>query len=220
VALVLVALAFTTLQAQPPAATRAPAGNPPAAPGAGSPGAGLSNCGIAVIDVTFILDRYAKLKQAAEAFKRDLQAADEKLKGERDAMVKRGERLKGLKPNTPEFKQLEEELVKAESDFKLKVGRQKNEFAEREANNYLTAYRELTQQVKVYADRHNIQLVLRFNGAPVDPANRDAVQADVLKMVMYHHPDIDITDQILAEMNRGAAVASPQRRPGQASPPR
>src|SRR4051812_44711359 len=114
-ALVLGAVTFGRLDAQ----QQAPPRNTSAAPPSNSVGAGPAH-GIAVIDVTFILDRYARLKNATEAFKRDLETAETKLKKEREDMAKKAERLKGLKPGTPEFKNLEEELIKGESDWKLR----------------------------------------------------------------------------------------------------
>ena len=78
---------------------------------------------------------------------------------------------------------------------------------------YLAAYREVTNLVRVYAERNNITLVLRFNGKPVDQNNRDAIRAELFKTVLYNSPSIDITDPILAELNR-AAVAPTAARPG------
>jgi len=165
------------------------------------------------VDVTYILDNYARLKHDTDAFKKDMENAEAALKKERDAIAKKAELLKTYKPGTPEFKKTEEEITKADSDWKLKVNRQKGDFAERDAKNFLSAYQALSQQVKLYAERNNISLVLRFNGARPDPANPQAVQMELSKMVMYYDKSVDITDPILAEMNRAAAVAAPPRGP-------
>jgi Skp family chaperone for outer membrane proteins len=186
-------------------------------PGAAAPAGGSSASmhGVAVLDVTYILEHYSRLKQAMEVYKRDAQAAEEGLKKERDALAKRAEAMKTLKPGTEEFKRLEEELTKGESDWKLKVAAQRRDFAERESKNYLRAYQEVSAVVKNYSERNGIQLVLRFNGAPIDPNNREMVQMEVFKMVMYYDKSIDITDPILAELNRNAAIAAPPRGPAQ-----
>jgi Skp family chaperone for outer membrane proteins len=224
-ALLIAALAFTELHAQPGGQGQSPPagqGQAPAraaastAPAAGAPASSAGSGGIAVVDVTYILDHYSRLKQATDAFKRDMDTAEAQLKKERDAMAKKAEKLKTFKPGTPEFKSLEEELIKGESDWKLRVNRQKGEFAERDANNFLKAYQEMTAAVKTYADRNGIALVLRFNGAPIDSTNPQAVQMELSKLVMHYQKDIDITDQILAELNRNAAVATPRTQP----PPR
>jgi Skp family chaperone for outer membrane proteins len=176
-------------------------------PAAGVPTA--SQHGIAVIDVTYILEHYSRLKQAMEVYKRDAQGAEDVLKKERGELAKRAERIKTLKPGSPDFKAEEEAITKAESDWKLKVAAQRRDFAERESKNYLRAYQELSEVVKEYAQRNGISLVLRFNGAPIDPNNREMVQMEVFKMVMYYDKSIDITDPVLAELNRKAAIASP-----------
>lgn len=168
-----------------------------------------SHRGIAVIDVTYILEHYSRLKQSMEVYKHDAQSAEDMLKKERNGIGKRVERLKTLKPGRPEFKAEEEAITKAESDWKLKVAAQRRDFAERESKNYLRAYQELSAAVKAYAERNGITLVLRFNGARIDPNNREMVQMEVFKMVMYYDPSIDITDPILKALNRSAAIAAP-----------
>ena len=112
-----------------------------------------------------------------------------------------------------------DKLAQRESDLKVKAALQQKEFAERESKIYLKAYQEVSAVVRTYAERNGITLVLRFSGAPPDPNNRDAVRAELLKTIQYSHRDIDITDPIMAELNR-AAVASPQPgAPGRGAPP-
>lgn len=207
VAILLAAFATVDLLAQPqapPSRSGTPAGPP---------------LGVRVIDVTYILDNYARLKQLNEQFKKDVEDKEAQLKKERELIQKKVEAMKSLKPGTPDYKKKEEEIAQADSDWKIKVQRQRNDFAERESKNYLAAYQDIAKQVQNYSDRNGISLVLRFNGQRPDPANRDAVQAEVFKMVMYYHKDIDITDPILAELNRGAVaaggVAKPPARPQQ-----
>ena len=201
VAVACIAVALTRLyaQTQPTQRTSAPV---------------ASHHGIVVIDVTYILEHYSRLKQSMEVYKRDAQSAEDVLKKERNGIAKRVERLKTLKPGRPDFKAEEEAITKAESDWKLKVAAQRRDFAERESKNYLRAYQELAAAVKAYAERNGITLVLRFNGARIDPNNREMVQMEVFKMVMYYDPSIDITDPILKALNRNAAIAAPpiQRR--------
>ncbi len=203
-AIVFVAVGFPHLYAQnqPPPRSGAPVQQRASAPVS-------SHHGIAVIDVTYILEHYSRLKQSMEVYKRDAQSAEDALKKERNGIAKRVERLKTLKPGSPDFKAEEEAITKAESDWKLKVAAQRRDFAERESRNYLRAYQELSAAVKAYAQRNGISLVLRFNGARIDPNNREMVQMEVFKMVMYYDKSIDITASILETLNRNAAIAAP-----------
>src|SRR5690606_25789141 len=121
------------------------------------------------IDVTYILEHYTKLKRAMDYYKSEAQKVEDVLKQEREKITKRAEGLKSLQPGTPDYKKLEEELTKAESDWKLNVASKRRDFAEKESTYYLRAYQELSAAVKGFSERHGIQLVLRFNGAPIDP---------------------------------------------------
>ncbi|MGD9723460.1 MAG: OmpH family outer membrane protein [Pirellulales bacterium] len=177
-----------------------------------------STGGVAVIDINYILDNYQRLKQEADRFKADVEATGKQFKLEQDAIVKSAEKLKSFKPGSPEYKSLEEELTKKQSDLKVSASLKEKEFAEKESQMYLAAYRQVTNLVKVYSERNGINLVLRFNGKPADPNNRDAIRAELFKTVLYNSISIDITDPILAELNRGAVPPTATRpaAPGQA----
>lgn len=165
-----------------------------------------------MIDVTYILENYTKLKKAMDYYKSQAQQVEDSLKKQQEQIRKRAEGIKTLAPGTPDYKKLEEELTKAESDWKLEVASKRRDFAEQESSYYLKAYQELSAAVKAYSERNGIQLVLRFNGAPIDPNNREMVQMEVFKLVMYYDKRIDITGPVLAELNRnaGGVAARPQ----------
>ena len=208
VAILLAAFAVVNLQAQQP-----PAAQPPR-----SASAPVANHGLAVIDVKYILENYSRVKAATDQFNRDFEDTGARFKKEKENINKKVEKIKTFKPGTPEYKKLEEEITQNDSDLKVKASLQQKEFAERESRIYLTAYQEISQQVKTYADRNGIALVLRFNGAPPDPNNREAVQAELFKMVLYQN-GIDITGPVLQELNRSAAVARPPANPNPANAP-
>jgi Skp family chaperone for outer membrane proteins len=202
------AIAWTQLQAQqPPTAALPPAQGRPVAPSSSPPSA--AHHGIAVIDITYILDHHPRLKADMAAYKRDFENTGAMFKKEQEALMKSAEQLRGLKPGSEDFKKLEEQLAQRESDLKVKAALEQKEFADRESKMYLRAYQEVSNAVRVYAERNGISLVLRFSGAPPDPNNRDAVRAELLKTVQYSHRDIDITDPIVAELNKNAALAAP-----------
>jgi Skp family chaperone for outer membrane proteins len=146
-------------------------------------------------------------------FKADVENTGKRFKAEQEALVKSAERLQTLKPGSDDYKKLEEELAQKGSDLKVQASLEEKDFAERESQMYLAAYREVQNAVRMYAERNGISLVLRFNGKPVDANNRDAIRAEMFKTVLYNSPSIDITDAILAEVNRGAAAPPTATRP-------
>jgi Skp family chaperone for outer membrane proteins len=181
------------------------------APRSGTP---TAHHGIAVIDIKYILDRYNRLQADLKGWgaARDQVAAD--LQKQAEGFAKEVEKLKQLKPSTKEYKTLEEQLAKKDSDQKIQLQLREKEFAEKRASLYLAAYHDITAAVKAYADRNGISIVLQFNGAPVDQSNPQAVQAEVLKFVVYQN-GIDITPIILDDLNRRVGAAG-----GVAQPPR
>ncbi len=190
----------------------APAGGAPlGAARSGSPGA---HHGIAVIDIKYILDKYTRLQADLKGWNAARENVAKQLQAQAEDFGKEVEKLKQLKPSTKEYKAKEEELAKKDSDQKIQLQLREKEFAEKRAALYLAAYQDITAAVKVYSERNGISIVLQFNGAPVDQSNPQAVQAEVLKFVVYQN-GIDITPIILDDLNRRAAPAG-----GVAQPPR
>jgi Skp family chaperone for outer membrane proteins len=178
----------------------------------GAAAAPVNHHGVAVVDVKYILDKYSRLQQGIDNWKRERDTIAGQLQKEAESFQKQVELLKTLKPGTKEFKAKEEELAKKDSDQKVRVQLQEKDFTERRAKVFLAAYQDLTEAVKNYADRNGISLVLQFNGAPVDQNNPQSVQAEVLKLVVYQN-GIDITPNILDELNRRAASSGPTSPP-------
>ena len=60
---------------------------------------------------------------------------------------------------------------------------------------------EVVDAVNVYATSHNIALVMRFNGEPVDPLKKEDIMRDIDKQVVIQN-QIDITPDVLMLLNR------------------
>ncbi|NOY42929.1 MAG: OmpH family outer membrane protein [Planctomycetes bacterium] len=182
--------------------------------GAG-PSANASRYGIAVVDVSYIFKEFQQFRTAMDGMKKEMEAAEGQLKAERDAVQAKEEQRKQYKPGSPEDKQLDEEIARAKADFNLKAGRIRKDFLEREAKVYYQTYMQVSNAVQHYAQQHNIGLVIRFNGDPVDPNRRESVLQAINKPVVAQN-NIDITPDVLALLNRGgtetdAAPASAAR---------
>ncbi|MEY3204192.1 MAG: hypothetical protein RLZZ21_523 [Planctomycetota bacterium] len=194
-----VALSHQPAQAQAPAA--APAR--PATPSAH----------VAVIDVGYIFKNHARFKQAMDKMKDEVMAAENGLKGERDRINGLMEQLKGFNVGTPEYKKLEAEVAKAQGDFSVNAQLQKKDFMDREAKVYLQVYNEIERAVSQFAREHGIAVVHRFDGDPVDSADRNRILGSITKPIVYYDPQIDITPDVLKMLNGAAVAGQPQARP-------
>ena len=88
--------------------------------------------------------------------------------------------------------------------------RLRKDFLEREAKVYYQTYLDVNKVVSEYATRHDIGLVLRFNGEPADPNHREGVLREINKTVVFQNR-IDITPDILDLLNNASRIGSPPR---------
>jgi len=191
-ATVVACLASIALSAQAqgprPSNSRAPQSNS----GAGS---------IAVIDISRIFKEHKRFRAALEDMKKDVEAAESSLRKEGDDIKKLVEQMKAqYTPGSPQYKQQEELIATKQAQLQLRMNLQKKNFMEQEAKIYYNIYQEIEQEVKYFAQRHNINLVLRFNNIQMSPDNRQKVLAGVNRAVVYQN-NIDITYDILQRLN-------------------
>jgi Skp family chaperone for outer membrane proteins len=191
-----------------PAQTRQPA------PVQVSPSANVAHFGMAVVDINYIFKNHYRFQAKMKGMKGDVEAAENVLKQEQQKIGKMQELLQTRKPGTPDYKQLDEQVAKAKAEFNLQASQQRKDFLDREAQIYYDTYLEVSQAVRDFAQRHKIGLVVRFNGDETDP-NQPAQREDVLRLLnrpVVFQNSIDITPNVLADLNRDAPQVTGQSR--------
>jgi len=181
-------------------------------------GANASKHGIAVVDVSYIFKEHARFRSTMEGMKKEMETIESELKADRDKIAQTEEQRKSYSVGSAEYKQFDEQVARAKADFNLKMTRLRKDFLEREAKIYYQTYLEVNSVVKYYAERHNIGLVVRFNGEEPDPNRREDVLKAINKPVVFQN-QIDITPDILALLNRDGAQQQATN-PGSQLPPR
>ena len=156
---------------------------------------------VAILDLTYIFKNHTRFQQMSNDMRRDVEAAENALKNDREAYRKLTEKLEKYKRGTPEYRAMEEELAKRAAELNLQVNIQKKDFLEQEAKIYYTVYQEVIDCVKYYSDTSGMALVLRFNGDPIDRNDPQEVLKELNKSVIYYNRAIDITPIILEELN-------------------
>jgi Skp family chaperone for outer membrane proteins len=169
-------------------------------------GANVSKYGIAVVDISAIFKRHARFKVTMDAMKADMERADAELKAERETITKAEAHRNTFGVGSAEYKRADEEVARMMAELQLKMGRLRKEFMEREAKVLYQTYQEVVQAVDYYAKRHNIGLVLRFSGEPIDPNRPDDVRREISKLVVMQD-SIDITLEVLMLINSRDATS-------------
>lgn len=166
---------------------------------------------VAVVDVSKIFEEHAGFKQTMEAMRQEVVAFENELKGRGKEMETIREQMKQFDAGTPEFKKLESQILQMQADGQILATQKKRDLLDREAKVYYTVYTEIQKEVTAYAQHFKIGLVLRYNSAPIDPANRQSVLDGVNSSLVYQG-GIDITQRIIdqiAQRRQGARTATP-----------
>lgn len=171
-------------------------------------GANAPKYHVAVVDISYIFKNHKRHQATIEQMKSEMTTTEAELKAESEKIRQMEEQRNTFNAGSKEYKDLDEDLARSIADFKLKMDRLRKDFMEREAKMYYQAYLEVNDAVKYYAQRHDIGLVLRFNGDKVDLNRREDVLREINKSVVFQN-QVDITPDVLALINRDA-TAQPQ----------
>jgi outer membrane protein len=167
--------------------------------------------GVAIIDLSYIFKNHERFKAMTEAMRADVLHAEEVLKRSRtdiEALTKRLTDLGNeLRKDSPEYKQLDADLTRKKIDLSTQVSQQKKEFLEKEAKIYYNVYSEVIDEVKFFAERNRISIVLRFNGDPITDSDPQEILKQLNKQVVYYNQAVDITPHILKAINDRTARA-------------
>lgn len=176
---------------------------------------GQAGHNIAVVDVSIVFKQHQRFKGMMDLFKKEVEAAQAKLKDEYTEIKSLQEQLKTLSPGTPDYKTMEARVAKAQADFQLKAQLQQKDFMEKEGRVYFQVYRELDDAVKRFAQKHQIALVLRYASEQIDdPNDRSEIIRGINKAIVYVNPALDITTLILEDLNRSGGAAGSNVGPG------
>lgn len=171
---------------------------PRTAPAAAAP----AGTNVAVLDLAFIFTNANSFKADMEAIKGKAEQFEAQMKTrDKDFTVKR-EDLQALRPGTLEFRQKEEELARVQTEAQLEMRLKQKELVEEEARVFFKMMVEIDKKVATFAQKNRIGLVLRFS--------RDEMKEENVKQILNRgviwQSQIDITDFILAELNRGTVT--------------
>ena len=183
--------------------------NQPAPGGAARPTASAPQFGVngmAVLDVAAIFKKYPKFLQQMEQMKGKVEAAEKDVKNDQEEYKRMMDQLKTYNPGSPDYKKLEELMLKKQGDVNLKVNIQKKDFMEQEGHIYYNVSREIDDAVRSLATRYNLILVLRFSGDGIDPTDRNDILRGINKQIVYYDQRMDITTLVLNELTRSASV--------------
>ncbi len=176
---------------------------------------------IVLLDISYIFKNHPRFKAMMDEMKSDVERTESDVNRERDTIRKLVEQLDTFHKGSQDYKAMEEEIARKQADLTVKVQLQRTQFLEREAKIYHTVYQEIEQEVNYYCSSKGIDMVLRFNGDPVDVNKPDSVLSYINKPVVWYDKNRDITPIILDSLAKrsgvpaaGTQIGRPPVRPG------
>ena len=155
---------------------------------------------VAVVDISHIFLNHNRFKAMKEDVTRDVKAIDGQLRQRQKDLVARVEQLKQFKTGSPDYKELEIKIAQQDADLRVQVQLKKKDIMQREAKILANVYAEIQEEVRWFAERHGISLVVNFNRQPINSDSRESVVRGVNRPVVYQNK-IDITYEILERLN-------------------
>ena len=157
---------------------------------------------VAVIDISEVFQNHQRFKAKMDEIKQEIAAFDKVLRDKRKQINNLITELQEYKAGSKPYDEGEKRIAKMQADLQVEMQLKRKSILTREAAVYDNAYREVLAQVAKFSQRHGIDLVLRFDSKPIDPASRDSVLKGVNRAVVYQNR-MDITKFILNDLNRG-----------------
>jgi outer membrane protein len=183
-----------------------PAGAAPAAAAARPAPAGTS---VAVIDLQDVFDKHRRFKAAMDNINKETEQLSAQFRNDQKELQKMMEKLKELKPGTPDYKRQEEAAAQFESNLRVQAQLQRKEVAERQAKQLYNTYVEVLGAVESFSKRNGIALVIQFSADEIEPSNPQSIMRGVNRAVVYQER-LNITDFIIEMVNQGTPEPAPQ----------
>jgi len=176
---------------------------------------------IAVIDLRYVFDNHQRYKQQVQQLRQRVQAAEAELNKQRQRIRQLIRERDKYKVDSAQYKQLDAEIAQLRAQVEAQFRLQQKDFLRQEARIQMQVYNEIQAEVQAFAQRNRLVIVIQFNGRKPKDNTPPEVVRYVNRLVVYHHPGIDITQQIVQSLNARVA-RNPQQpiRPGVPLPPR
>jgi outer membrane protein len=160
---------------------------------------------IGLIDMAHVFNNYEKFKAMQEGLQADLKAARDKAQGtiERIKQLQEQAKTGTYKPDSPEYKKLESEVIKLQTELEAYGRVTQAEQLRKEAEVYKQVYLEVQDAIQVYAKHYGYTLILRFDREAVETAdNPQVILQRMTRQVVFHRGEDDLTTAILTHLNR------------------
>jgi Skp family chaperone for outer membrane proteins len=163
---------------------------------------------IALVDIQYLLKNYTRVKQYQTELQADQDRAEAALKNDLDSIKKLQDKLAEYRSGSPDYENLDKEIVGRQADFNAHRTVLRKDFLKRTAKIYCQIYQLIQDEIDAFASANGVVAVLVFNRETMDPEKPESVQAGLQNPILWHHKNLDITQFILQNLERRAGPAT------------
>ena len=162
---------------------------------------------IGLIDMAHVFKNYKKFEAMTKDLQAEIQQSEAKLKAaaqQLKELAEQGQQLKTtVNESSPQFIEHEKRFTQAATEFESMKKIEQREFLRKEAQIYKTIYLEVADAVEQAANHYKYSVVLRFSREEIDAAGdpKELIQS-MNRQVVFHRAEDDITDAVLAYLNK------------------
>jgi outer membrane protein len=159
---------------------------------------------IAVIDLGHVYRNYRKFEDLRKDVKEALEAAEARAKGYVDQAQAIQKELKAgqFDETSPEYLEREKKVIQLSSRFEAYKTLARKDLAQRDARVYLDIYNDIANVVKLVAEQNGYTLVVQVNREAASAEDPKAIGQTLGNSVIFHRAQEDITESVLAYLNR------------------
>lgn len=175
----------------------------------------------AVVDVGTVSERYLKTSTLEAQFERRRVRLNEERKALEDKIERASRSLREeLKPGTREFSERRKQLALLEAERQWFLESEGQRIEQELARSLREIYNDIRDVVREVAEERRIEVVLSVAELPEEPptTTAQARQQIVLQKVLYWHPTMDLTDEVVARLNSRLRAANSGPGGGSARP--
>ena len=156
---------------------------------------------VAVVDIARLEKEHNRLRAAIEDLKKEREANLAELQRDAGKIDRLQKQLEEFEEDSEEHRELTEKLGVAQAVLAAKRLNFTEEDQRQEAKIYFQFHGEVTAEIRNFAQRYGIHLVIPYDSSDVGPEDSKEEILHRMKTVPLYQSKIDITDYLLHRMN-------------------
>lgn len=161
---------------------------------------------VAVVDIGLIFKSHPTFSRELEALKTEADGFKAETQQMQAKLMEKAGILKNYQPDSPEFRQAEVGLAKESAALEVQQRGKLRGLMEREAKLHHDTYLQIKAAISQFCEERAIQLVIRHDSAKMDPDQPGTIMQKVNSKIVFHRPNNEITQQIVAMVAQGGGA--------------